>query len=213
VPTYAQGVLGSGPVVAGFAVAALTLGWPLAAALAGRVYLRIGFRDTALIGMVFVLAGAVLTLGLGAGSGVWEVAGACFTVGVGLGLVSSPTVVAAQSVVGWERRGVVTGTNMFSRSLGSAVGVAVLGAVANAVLAHRYTSAPDALAGQLPVNSNGTSAVLDGSAESTPALHEFVRVALSDATHYVFLSLAVVAVLMVGAVLLMPRRTRELTFL
>ncbi|MGZ4542267.1 MAG: MFS transporter, partial [Mycobacteriaceae bacterium] len=213
VPTYAQGVLGSGPVVAGFAVAALTLGWPLAAALAGRVYLRIGFRDTALIGMVFVLAGAVLTLGLGAGSGVWEVAGACFTVGVGLGLVSSPTVVAAQSVVGWERRGVVTGTNMFSRSLGSAVGVAVLGAVANAVLAHRYTSAPDTLAGQLPVNSNGTSAVLDGSAESTPALHEFVRVALSDATHYVFLSLAVVAVLMVGAVLLMPRRTRELTFL
>ncbi|MGZ4559966.1 MAG: MFS transporter, partial [Mycobacteriaceae bacterium] len=213
VPTYAQGVLGSGPVVAGFAVAALTLGWPLAAALAGRVYLRIGFRDTALIGMVFVLAGAVLMLGLGAGSGVWEVAGACFTVGVGLGLVSSPTVVAAQSVVGWERRGVVTGTNMFSRSLGSAVGVAVLGAVANAVLAHRYTSAPDALAGQLPVNSNGTSAVLDGSAESTPALHEFVRVALSDATHYVFLSLAVVAVLMVGAVLLMPRRTRELTFL
>ena len=50
VPTYVQGVLGTGALVAGFALAAMTLGWPLAAALAGRVYLRIGFRDTALIG-------------------------------------------------------------------------------------------------------------------------------------------------------------------
>ena len=32
VPTYAQGVLGTGALVAGFALAALTVGWPLAAA-------------------------------------------------------------------------------------------------------------------------------------------------------------------------------------
>ena len=50
VPTYVQGVLGTGALVAGFALAAMTLGWPIAAALSGRVYLRIGFRDTALIG-------------------------------------------------------------------------------------------------------------------------------------------------------------------
>ena len=50
VPTYAQGVLGTGALVAGFALAALTVGWPLAATLSGRLYLRIGFRDTALIG-------------------------------------------------------------------------------------------------------------------------------------------------------------------
>ena len=43
-------------------------------------------------------------------------------------------------------------------------------------------------------------------------MHEFVRLALSDATHYVLVALAVVAVLMIGAVLLMPRRTSELTF-
>jgi len=209
VPTYVQGVLGSGPVVAGFALATLTIGWPLSAALAGRVYLRIGFRDTALIGMVILLAGALSLLHLGAGSGVWAVAGSCFTVGVGLGLVSSPTVVAAQSVVGWERRGVVTGTNMFSRSLGSAVGVAVLGAVANAVLSHRYANSGGL---QVPANANGTSAILDRGSQAPAAVHDFVRLALSDATHYVFVALAVVAVLMIGAVLLMPRRTTELTF-
>ena len=63
---------------------------------------------------------------------VLGVAAACFVVGAGLGLTSSPTLIAAQSSVGWGDRGVVTGANLFSRSMGSAVGVAVLGAVVNA---------------------------------------------------------------------------------
>ena len=35
----------------------------------------------------------------------------------------------------WTERGVVTGANMFLRSMGSAVGVAIFGAVANGVIA------------------------------------------------------------------------------
>ena len=114
VPTYVQGVLGTGALVAGFTLAALTVGWPLAATFSGRIYIRIGFRDTALIGAAFVLLGAVLCTLLGPTTPVWQVGGACFVVGVGLGFLSSPVVVAVQSVVGWDRRGVVTGTNMFS---------------------------------------------------------------------------------------------------
>ena len=59
---------------------------------------------------------------------------ACFLMGLGLGLVASPSLIAAQASVGWADRGVVTGANMFARSIGSAVGVAMFGAVANAVL-------------------------------------------------------------------------------
>ena len=65
VPTYVQGVLGTGALVAGFTLAALTVGWPLAATFSGRLYTRIGFRDTALIGAAFVLLGAVLCTLLG----------------------------------------------------------------------------------------------------------------------------------------------------
>lgn len=132
VPVYAQNVLGTGPLVAGFALAALTLGWPLTASVAGRVYLRIGFRLTGLIGATLVLTGAGLTLLLGAGSEVWQVAAACFVIGAGMGLTAVPTLIAAQTSAGWHERGAVTGTNMFARSLGSAVGVAVFGAVVNA---------------------------------------------------------------------------------
>jgi MFS family permease len=117
----------------------MTVGWPIAAAVSGRIYLRIGFRNTALIGSVIVVLGTLLVARLGETSAVFAVAAASFVVGVGLGLCSAPVIVAVQSVVDWQRRGVVTATNMFCRNLGSAVGVAVFGAVANAVLARRST--------------------------------------------------------------------------
>ncbi|WP_433591739.1 MDR family MFS transporter [Nocardia sp. CA-145437] len=134
VPTFAQGVLGSGAMIAGLTVGALTLGWPLAASQAGKVYLRIGFRSTALIGTVLATVGAASLLLVGTGSSLTQVAIGCFIVGSGMGLVATPTLIAAQSQSEWSERGVVTATNMFARSLGSAVGVAVFGAVVNARL-------------------------------------------------------------------------------
>src|SRR3954470_2498646 len=131
VPTYGQVVLGATAILAGFALAALTIGWPIAASVAGALYLRWGFRATAVIGAVFVLTGTSLMLLLGLSSQLWEVALFCAIVGFGMGWVTAPTLVAAQSSVDWNERGVVTSTNLFARSIGSAVGVAVFGAVVN----------------------------------------------------------------------------------
>ena len=137
VPLFGQGVLGTSALVAGFALAALTLGWPLAASMAGRIYLRIGFRNTALIGAGVLIGGAVLLAQLSASSSIWQLALTCFVLGIGMGLTASPTLIAAQSSVGWDQRGVVTGTNLFARSMGSALGIAVFGAIANAALRER----------------------------------------------------------------------------
>ncbi len=134
VPTFVQGVLGTGPLVAGFALATMMLGWPLTASQSSRLYLRIGFRTTAVIGGAIVLVGCTLLALVGQDSTVVFVAVANFVVGAGMGLVAAPALIAAQSTVGWAERGVVTGTNMFSRSIGGAVGVAVFGAIANAAL-------------------------------------------------------------------------------
>ena len=215
VPTFAQGVLGSSPLVAGFALAAMTMGWPISASQAGRLYVRIGFRDTALIGSAAVVSGSCLLLLLDTGSSVWHVAACCFVTGLGFGLVASPTLVAAQSVVGWDRRGVVTATNMFGRSMGSAIGVAVFGAIANTTLARQFASPPAGLQGDLPRTADDAAVVLDhasgSGSDAGGALAEFVREALSAASHHVFLGVVVGAVLTVGAVLLVPRRTKELT--
>ncbi|MCO6009984.1 MFS transporter [Actinoallomurus purpureus] len=211
VPTYAEGVLGTSALVAGFALAALTVGWPISGSQAGRVYLRIGFRDTALIGSVVVVVGTLLCVTLGEDAKLWQVGGACFVIGIGLGFTASPTLVAVQSVVGWEHRGVVTGTNMFGRSLGSAVGAAVFGAIANGTLASRFAHPPAALAGRLGKNVDAASLVSAGrGGAKDAATAAYVRASLSHATHNVFLTLVVLAVLGVTAVALMPRRAEPL---
>jgi EmrB/QacA subfamily drug resistance transporter len=134
VPTYVQDVLGTGPLVAGFALATLLVGWPIAGSQSGKVYLRLGFRGCALIGSSIVLLGSAMMLLLGRHSSVFEVAASCLVIGLGMGLTAAPTLIAAQASVGWGDRGVVTANNIFLRSLGSSVGVAVFGAIANATI-------------------------------------------------------------------------------
>ena len=135
VPTFAQGVLGAGPVTAGFALATLTVGWPIAAALSGTGLPadRLPADGAGRLG-----ADGDWAPGWWSSPGTprvsWFLAAACFVTGLGMGFIASPTLIAAQSSVGWEERGVVTGSNLFSRSLGSALAVAVLGAIANSVL-------------------------------------------------------------------------------
>jgi MFS family permease len=135
VPTFLDGALATSPLVAGLALAALTVGWPISASQAGRFYLRIGFKSTALIGISITVLGVAILALTSATPNVALVAGSCFVVGLGLGLVATPTLIAAQSSVPWNERGVVTSTNLFARSIGSALGVAAFGAVANAVYA------------------------------------------------------------------------------
>jgi EmrB/QacA subfamily drug resistance transporter len=134
VPTYLERTLGTPPLVSGLAVAALTLGWPVAAALAGRVYLRFGFRATAITGLVISTAGGILLASFGLHPSIAVVAIACFVTGWGFGWSVAPSLVAAQSSVPWAERGVVTGVQAFGRSTGSAVGAAVLGAISNGVI-------------------------------------------------------------------------------
>jgi EmrB/QacA subfamily drug resistance transporter len=143
VPTYLERTLGT-PLVAGLALAVLTIGWPIAASQSGRLYLRFGFRTTVLIGMVFVVAGVVLLAATAPTPVLWRVALFCFIIGLGMGLVATPSLIAAQASVAWDERGLVTGTNLFSRSIGSAVGVAIFGAIANAIFLANGTGDPDA---------------------------------------------------------------------
>jgi EmrB/QacA subfamily drug resistance transporter len=143
VPTFLEGVTGASPLIAGLALAALTIGWPISASLSGRLYLRLGFRMTVLIGTGLAVLGAAALLLSYSDAHILFVAASCFLVGLGLGLVATPSLIAAQSSVPWNERGVVTGTNLFSRSIGSAVGVAVFGAIANGIFASSASGEDD----------------------------------------------------------------------
>lgn len=141
VPTLGQEVVGASAIISGFALAALTLGWPVAAAVSGRLYLTVGFRTTGLLGVVLAVAGGVVLVAVDPAGPLWHIAVACLLIGLGMGWIAAPALVVAQSSVPWHERGVATGTNMFARSVGSAVGVAVFGAVVNAVAGKHPTAA------------------------------------------------------------------------
>ncbi|WP_307292804.1 MFS transporter [Microbacterium natoriense] len=134
-PAYLEGSIGIAPLLSGLAVAALTLGWPISAANAGRLYLRIGFRRTTLTGMGITTIAAIALAAVSPWPNPFSVAGIAFVLGFGLGWSAAPTLIAAQASVGWGERGAVTGMNAFARSAGSALGVAVFGAISNAVIA------------------------------------------------------------------------------
>lgn len=135
VPTYLENALGVVPLVSGIAVAALTLGWPLSASMAGRMYLRHGYRTTVLVGSAIAVAGTVALAVSGPHPSPWIVGAVSFVIGFGLGWTAAPSLIAAQASVDWNERGVVTGINVFARSAGSAIGVAVFGAIATNVIA------------------------------------------------------------------------------
>jgi multidrug resistance protein len=140
VPTLGQEVLGASAIVSGFALAALTLGWPVAAAVSGRLYLSIGFRATGLLGVALAVAGSLVLVLPDIAGPLWHVAAGCVLIGFGMGWIAAPALVVAQSSVAWTERGVATATSMFARSVGSAVGVAVFGAVVNAVVGDHPTA-------------------------------------------------------------------------
>ena len=79
-----------------------------------------------------------------------------------------------------------TGATLFARSVGSAVGVAVFGAIANTVVRNRLGSEPTDL-------------------ESLPAG------VLDPAIHAVFLASFVVALTLVVAAAFMPKKVHEVT--
>ncbi len=87
--------------------------------------------------------------------------------------------------------------------------MAVFGAIANATLADRFANPPDSVAGRLPERTEAERLVLDGDAAPGPVT-EFLRSALLDASHHVFLGVLACALVLFGVLWLMPRRTEPL---
>lgn len=204
-PVFGQSVLGLGAIAAGFLLASMSIGWPLASSLSGRVYLRIGFRDTAFAGgVLLVLASAGFVL-LPYPAPVWAVVADQITIGAGFGLLSTPLLVGSQSVVGWDRRGVVTSANMFSRYLGASLGAAVFGAVFNASMSASLHHAPAPLAGKLPKNINDVMSILQAHHPGAP-VSGYLRQSIDAAAHHVWMGMTGISLLIVLILLATPRR-------
>ncbi|MGV9934229.1 MFS transporter [Streptomyces olivaceoviridis] len=192
-PTYAQSVLGLAPVAAGFVLSVWTLSWPVSAALSQHVYRRIGFRDTALLGIGLATLILFAFPFLPYPGSWWQPTLLMLLLGGALGLFQLPLIVGVQSTVGWSERGTTTASVLFCRQTGQTLGASLFGAVANGVLAARLGGAGDL--------DSVTRALDDGTAP------EATRRAIAGAVHAVYLGAAGAAALAFVVLLVVaPRR-------
>ncbi|MGD0248733.1 MAG: MFS transporter, partial [Candidatus Limnocylindrales bacterium] len=136
VPPLVQGVMGGTALQAGVAVAAMSIGWPVGSIVGGRALLRFGARPTVLVGTSMLVVGTlVVTQAIRPGTlegGLLVAALGEACVGLGMGLSSVTILVMVQASVPWQRRAVATGLVQFSRTIGGAVGVGLLGGIVTA---------------------------------------------------------------------------------
>ena len=129
---YLQNGLGYSALLAGLAITPFALGSAAAAAAGGRVVNRYG-RPLVALGLAPVaagLGGTVLALDLvpGAGGG-WAAAVPLLVAGLGSGLVISPNQTLTLAEVPVERAGSAGAVLQTGQRIGTAMGIAVVGAV------------------------------------------------------------------------------------
>ncbi len=142
IPLYVQGVLGGKATEAGEVITPLFFSWAISVAVAAKVVVRFGFRTTAVVGMgVIALGMAGLALGADRpASAVWLFKVSLVVTGLGFGPASLSCILGVQNAVDWNRRGAATGAVTFSRVLGGALGVGILGATLAFEFARRLAS-------------------------------------------------------------------------
>ena len=144
VPLLAQGVLGATATQAGSFLTPLMLAWVLVSLVGGKMLIALGTRIPVLLGLVIMLAGFIALAMFTRDTPRWLMMTELIGIGAGLGLVMLTLLIASQHSVAREQLGITTSLNQFSRSIGGAIGVAILGALLASGLA-QFSQDPNAL--------------------------------------------------------------------
>ena len=131
VPVWIQSVLGESATLSGFVILPVSLAWPLASMIVGRLMYRTGIKASIVFGSVVVLAAGFWRIAMTVDSPLLYWVGIMIVFGFGMGFIVTPSTVIIQSAVGWEMRGTANAVNVLSRSLGQSIGVAMFGTVFN----------------------------------------------------------------------------------
>lgn len=199
-PTFVTGVMEQPPIVAGFTLTAMSIGWPLASSLAGHILIRHGTFTVAFLGGLSLVAGSVLFALMNPSSGPIWAAMASFFVGVGMGLTSTGFVVTIQGAVPRKERGSATAANMFMRNFGNTVAAAFFGAILNFTLFKYFKEKGS----DFDLNDINTLLTDEGRSMIGRAELEILQEGLSHSLQWVYISVALFAVLSLLFILRIP---------
>jgi EmrB/QacA subfamily drug resistance transporter len=208
-PTFVQGVMEQTPIVAGFTLTAMSIGWPIASTMSGKLLNSIGYRRTLLIGGAALIIGSMVFVTMTASSGpLWAALGS-FIVGVGMGLTSTAFIVSIQSTVSWEQRGIATAANMFMRNLGNTIGAALLGGILNNRLANYLNANADKTEDQLTVDSANLLLKENERADLHITVKELLQEGLTQSLHWVYYVVLTFAIISLILITFIPKQKQS----
>jgi EmrB/QacA subfamily drug resistance transporter len=211
IPVYVEGVQGRSAGNSGTVLLPMLLAMIVTSVLNGQLISRSGRYKTALVGGVALMGvGFLLLTMMDATTDGATVIRNMILIGLGLGASMQTFILIVQNAVDPADMGVATSATQLFRSVGSAVGVAVMGTLLTQGLSqdiarHLPAGAAQAFAASGRLGTLGAGAALDPSALAhlPPAILTGIRAGIADALHPVFVAdLPFIAIALLAALLI-----------
>lgn len=145
VPLFVQAALGRSASQAGGVLTPLLLGWVVMSVVTGRMLPRVGHRPFVIAGLSCITVGFFGLATVRLDTPFWRLYLDLGVMGLGMGMTMLSLLLAVQSAVPRTQLGVATSLGAFARSIGGAIGVAVMGAIVAAALPALGPGTPAAL--------------------------------------------------------------------
>jgi MFS family permease len=169
--------------------------------VAAPLVVRWGFRNVAMLGSVLIVLGFIgLLLCTAMGASKHVLAAVLAVTGLGFGPSSMSFLLSAQNAVSWQRRGIVTSSIQFFRTIGGSLGIGVLGAVFNILTLPKLATLESS--GVTPAKLLDPHLRMQLSADVIRAAGWMI----GDGLHWVFIGMLAVAILQLIVSRWMPTR-------
>lgn len=214
IPLFVQGVIGTSATEAGTALTPFMLCWVGFSIVGSRLIFKIGYRPTALIGVGLLVLGFLGLATMSAETSRLVVMGYLAIAGAGMGFSMVTLLIAVQTSVPRDQLGIATSGTVFFRSIGGAVGVAVMGAILSAQMQTQTSHLPELAGGALTPEKladliRHPDALITPAARAQlpPAALDVLQQILATALHGVFVVGLTVAIIAFVVTLFLPRGT------
>lgn len=201
VPLFVQSVLGTSATAAGATLTPMILAWVIASIIGGRLVLRLSYRVLVIFGSGMLVLGTFLLSQVSVNASQLGITIYLAMMGTGMGLTIPIYLIMVQTSVRRRMMGTATSTLQFTRSIGGALGVNVMGVIFSVGLT----------AGIIAAGLDPSTASVDelinpppGSAPS-PELIASLRDVLTEAIRGTFFVAFIAAVLGLAATTLTPK--------
>jgi EmrB/QacA subfamily drug resistance transporter len=216
IPLFVQGVIGTSATEAGTTLTPFMLCWVGFSVIGGRLILKIGYRPTALIGVGLLTTGFIGLATMNAETSRFVVMSYLAAAGAGMGFSMVTLLIAVQTSMPRHQLGIATSGTVFFRSIGGAVGVAVMGAVLSAQMQVQTSHLPELAGGALAPEKladliRHPDVLISPAARAElpePLLNALQQI-LASALHGVFVVGLIVAILAFLATLFLPKGTAQ----